>query len=89
MMTQAPGRPLPRSTPTPRADEVLAAAWAVLAQLHAAGLSHQGLAPDGLRLLDDGTVAFTDLATADAAPERRLPRSPTGRPARRAGRRHR
>lgn len=49
-------------------DAVLDAAWAALAALHAAGLSHGGLGPDALRLLPDATVAFTDLAVADPTP---------------------
>ena len=69
VMAEAPGRPIPSVDAHAIDDSVLAAAWESLGQLHDAGLSHEGLAPDGLRLLDDGRVAFTDLATADASPD--------------------
>ncbi len=69
VLAEPPGRPLPSVDADELDETTLAAAWRSLQELHAAGISHQGLAPDGLRLLDDGRVAFTDLATADAAPD--------------------
>jgi uncharacterized membrane protein YbhN (UPF0104 family)/tRNA A-37 threonylcarbamoyl transferase component Bud32 len=65
VLDQAPGRPLPDVPADELDDRLLASAWASLAELHAVGIAHEGLAPDGLRLLDSGRVAFTDLATAD------------------------
>jgi uncharacterized membrane protein YbhN (UPF0104 family)/tRNA A-37 threonylcarbamoyl transferase component Bud32 len=69
VLAQAPGRPLDEVPSAEVTDEVLRSAWSALDLLHGAGISHKGLAPGGLRLLDDGRVAFTDLATADAAAE--------------------
>lgn len=69
LLSQAPGRPLSTVATADMGEPELAAAWRSLRTLHDAGMSHQGLAPDGLRLLDDGRIAFTDLATADAAPD--------------------
>ena len=69
MMAEAPGRSLASVATADVSDDVLTGAWASLLQLHEAGMSHQGLVPDGLRLLDDGRVGFTDLATADATPD--------------------
>jgi uncharacterized membrane protein YbhN (UPF0104 family)/tRNA A-37 threonylcarbamoyl transferase component Bud32 len=71
LLREQPGRDLVEVDAAEVTDEVMAAAWTSLAQLHTTGISHQGLAPSGLRLLDDGRVAFTDLGTAEggAAPD--------------------
>ena len=50
-------------------DEMLAAAWRELEQLHHVGISHGNL--DGFRVLvdDDGDVAFDDFSAAVATGE--------------------
>jgi uncharacterized membrane protein YbhN (UPF0104 family) len=68
VLRQAPGRALGDLPSEECTDGVLDGAWAALAALHAAGLSHGGIDPGALRLLDDGGVAFTDLAVADPTP---------------------
>lgn len=68
VLRQRAGTPLAELEAGELTDEVLDEAWSALALLHAAGLSHGGLTPHALRLLSDGTVAFTDLAVADPTP---------------------
>ncbi len=45
-------------------DAVLGAAWSALVDLHAAGVAHGALTPDGMVLLADGRVGFADLGDA-------------------------
>ncbi|MBU6328460.1 MAG: flippase-like domain-containing protein [Acidobacteria bacterium] len=51
-----------------RTDAFLDAAWRSLERLHRVGIAHGSISARTLRLAQDGTVAFTDLATADARP---------------------
>jgi uncharacterized membrane protein YbhN (UPF0104 family) len=68
VLRQEPGRPVSLLDADECTDAVLDAAWAALAELHGAGISHGGLEPGALRLAADGTVWFTDLAVADPTP---------------------
>jgi uncharacterized membrane protein YbhN (UPF0104 family)/membrane-associated phospholipid phosphatase len=45
-------------------DSVLAAVWAQLHTLHAAGITHGDLEPNGILVDDAGNVSFVDLGTA-------------------------
>ena len=68
VLRTAPGRALAELDADALGDALLDDAWRALAALHDAGLTHGGLAPGALRLLDAGGVAFTDLAVADRSP---------------------
>lgn len=57
---------LPSGSVTPT---LLDAAWKQLSELHAAGIAHGGIWSASFRRVADDEVAFTDLATANAAPE--------------------
>jgi uncharacterized membrane protein YbhN (UPF0104 family) len=48
-------------------DAQLTDAWAALAQLHAAGISHGGIIPERLRMLD-GTSRLSDFSRAEVSP---------------------
>lgn len=57
---------LPSSSVTP---ELLQAAWKQLSELHNAGIAHGGIWSASFRKVSDDSVAFTDLATANARPD--------------------
>lgn len=50
-------------------DGQLAAAWSAMGRLHASGISHGGIAPNVLRVVDD-TVRLTDFGRAQVSPGR-------------------
>jgi uncharacterized membrane protein YbhN (UPF0104 family)/tRNA A-37 threonylcarbamoyl transferase component Bud32 len=57
---------LPANSVTP---ELLGSAWQQLSTLHAAGIAHGGIWTASFRKIDENSVAFTDLATANADPD--------------------
>ncbi len=63
--TAAIGAPLGELAAEQITDDVLAAAWAQVDQLHAAGISHGELDPSRI-LVADGQVALDDFSAADA-----------------------
>ncbi|MCA0332144.1 MAG: hypothetical protein LCI03_19935, partial [Actinobacteria bacterium] len=63
------GRPLDTLTHEDITEDVLRRAWAALATVHAAGVSHGAVSLANLSLTDDGRVLLADLSSGSTSPE--------------------